>query len=196
LCHIAELARNVGRGAEEAGAEVRVRRVHETLPEDVLVKMHALDAQRGWHPEFPVVTKEDIEWANAYVFGSPTRFGNVASQMKAFMDTWGQFWMNGSTVGRVGSAFTSSATQHGGNETTIIGGFVPFMFHLGLVIVGLPYSFQGQTGVDIIKGGSPYGSTTIAGGDGGRLPSDSEKQGAHFQGGHVAQIAAKLAHHH
>jgi len=194
--HVAELARNIAKGAEEGGAEVRIRRVTETLPEEVLKKMGAWDIQQQWHPEFPVVSHDDINWANAYAFGSPTRFGNVTAQMKTFMDTWGGVWFNGSSVGKVGSAFTSSATQHGGQETTIVCGFVPFFLHLGLTIVGLPYSFQGQSGVNEIKGGSPYGATTIAGGDGSRMPTEVEKNGAHFQGKHIAGIAGKLAHHH
>jgi len=190
--HVAEMARNVAKGALEAGAEVRVRRVNETLPEEVLRKMGAWDLQQQWHPEFPVVHTEDIVWADGILWGSPTRFGNVASQMKAFMDTMGGLWMSGATVGKVASAFTSTSTQHGGNETTIVSGFVPFFFHMGFVIVGLPYAYQGQMGLDEIKGGSPYGSSTITGGDGSRFPSENEKLAAQYQGKHVAQFAFKL----
>jgi len=177
---------------EVEGVEVRVRRVQETLTEEILGKMHALDAQKAWHPDFEVVSHNDLEWADAIIWGSPTRFGNVAAQMKAFIDSLGGMWAQGKLVSKVASAFSSSATQHGGQETTIVTGFWPFFGHQGMIIVGLPYAFAGQMGVDEIKGGSPYGATTIAGGDGSRQPSEVELDGAKFQGKHVATITSQL----
>eukprot|EP01127_Copromyxa_protea_P003164 TRINITY_DN13020_c0_g1_i1.p1 TRINITY_DN13020_c0_g1~~TRINITY_DN13020_c0_g1_i1.p1 ORF type:complete len:221 (-),score=57.84 TRINITY_DN13020_c0_g1_i1:35-664(-) len=191
--HIAKLAKAQAEGAAAvAGVEVRVRRVAETLSEEILTKMHALDAQKAWHPEFEVATPADLEWADAVIWGSPTRFGNITAQMKTFIDSLGGLWAQGKLVGKVAAAFTSSATQHGGQETTIVCGFWPFFAHHGFVIVGLPYSFAGQMGVDEMKGGSPYGASTIAGGDGSRQPSDVEVEGAKFQGKHVATIASQL----
>jgi len=158
--------------------------------------MYAFDLQQQWHPEFPVVTHDDVIWADAVIWGAPTRFGNVPAQMKAFMDSMGGIWRTGACVGKLASCFTSSSSQHGGNETTIVCGFLPFLFHMGFIICGLPYSYEGQTGVDEIKGGTPYGASTITGGDGARMPSDNEKAGAAFQGRHCATIAGKLSHTH
>jgi len=174
------------------GVELRVKRVTETLSEEILGKMHALDMQRGWHPNYEVVTIADIEWADAIIWGSPTRFGNVAAQMKALIDSLGGLWAQGKLVGKVSSAFTSSGSQHGGQKSTIIAGFWPFFAHQGMIIVGLPYAFAGQMGLDEIKGGSPYGISTITGADGSRMPSEIELQGASFQGKHVATIASQL----
>jgi len=186
-------------GAKKAGAEVRLRRVPETLSVDILEKMGAVQAQKAFE-HVPVVTIEDIEWADGTIWGSPTRFGNVTAQMKIFMDTLGKLWVaqmsGGGLVGKVGAAFTSTASEHGGQETTIVSGFWPFFAHMGLIIVGLPYSFTGQLGFEAVKGGSPYGASTIAGGKGERLPSADDLAGARFQGEYVAKVAAKLAHHH
>ena len=190
--HVYRMAEAVAEGAREvAGSQVELRRVPETLPDEVLGKMGALEAQKAF-AHVPVATVDELATADAIVFGTPTRFGNMAAQMKQFLDATGQLWMKGALVGKVGSVFTSSATQHGGQESTILSTHV-VLLHQGMVIVGLPYAFQGQMGVDEIKGGSPYGASTIAGGDGSRMPSEIELSGARFQGKHVASIAAKLA---
>jgi NAD(P)H dehydrogenase (quinone) len=139
----------------------------------------------------PVAKPEELAEYDGIIFGSGTRFGVVTSQMRNFLDQTGPLWMSGALVGKVGSAFTSSATQHGGQESTILT-LIPTLLHQGMVVVGLPYAFQGQMGLEEIKGGSPYGASTITGGDGSRMPSETELAGARFQGKHVAQIAAKL----
>jgi NAD(P)H dehydrogenase (quinone) len=139
----------------------------------------------------PIATVNELADYDAIIFGTGTRFGNMTAQMKSFLDQAGGLWAQGKLVGKVGSVFTSSATQHGGQESTILT-FHPVLLHLGMIIVGLPYSFQGQTGVTEVMGNSPYGASTIAGGDGSRQPSAVELDGARYQGRHVAQIAAKL----
>lgn len=190
--HIHRMAEAVAEGAREVeGAEVELRRVPETLPEEVLAKMGALEAQKAF-AHVPVAAVEELATADAIIFGTPTRFGNMCGQMKQFLDATGQLWMKGALVGKVGSVFTSSATQHGGQESTILATHIVLLHH-GLVIAGLPYAFQGQMGVDEIKGGSPYGASTITGGDGSRMPSETELAGARFQGRHVATITKKLA---
>jgi NAD(P)H dehydrogenase (quinone) len=173
------------------GAEVELRRVPETLPDGVLEQMGAVDAQKAYS-HIPVCTVDELTTADAVIFGTPTRFGNMCGQMRQFLDATGQLWANGSLVGKVGSVFASSATQHGGQESTILS-FHITLLHQGFVIVGLPYAFQGQMRIDEITGGSPYGATTIAGGDGSRGPSENELEAARFQGKHVAEIASKLA---
>src|SRR5262249_32394562 len=140
----------------------------------------------------PIATVAELPEYDAIIFGTGTRFGNMTAQMKNFLDQTGGLWARGALVGKVGSVFSSSATQHGGQESTILTSH-PVLLHLGMVVVGLPYSFQGQTGVAEVMGNSPYGASTIAGGDGSRQPSAVELDGARFQGRHVAQIAAKLA---
>ena len=140
----------------------------------------------------PIATVDDLPKYDAIIFGSGTRFGNFTAQLRNFMDQTGGLWMKGSLVGKVGSVITSSATQHGGQESTILT-FIPTLLHQGMVVVGLPYAFQGQMGLDEIKGGSPYGASTITGADGSRQPSAIELEAARYQGRHVAQIAAKLA---
>ena len=190
--HVHRMAEAVAEGAREIkGAQVEMRRVPETLPQDVLAQMGALEAQKSFS-KIPLCTVEELESADAIVFGTPTRFGNMCGQMRQFLDATGQLWARGALVGKVGSVFTSSATQHGGQESTILS-FHITLLHQGFVIVGLPYSFQGQMRMDEITGGSPYGASTIAGGQGERLPSDNELDAARFQGKHVATIAAKLA---
>jgi NAD(P)H dehydrogenase (quinone) len=184
--HIEQMAQAVADGARQGGAEVVVKRVPETVPEDVARKSGFKADQRA-----PVATIGELPQYDAIVFGTPTRFGNMAGQMKNFLDQAGELWMKGSLVGKVASVFTSSATQHGGQESTILT-FHPVLLHLGMVIVGLPYAFQGQMGYAEVMGNSPYGASTIAGGDGSRQPSKVELEGARFQGKHVAQIAAKL----
>jgi NAD(P)H dehydrogenase (quinone) len=190
--HVHRMAEAVAEGAKEIkGAQVEMRRVPETLPQDVLAKMGALEAQKSFS-QIPLCTVEELASADAIVFGTPTRFGNMCGQMRQFLDATGQLWARGALVGKVGSVFTSSATQHGGQESTILSFHITLLHH-GFVIVGLPYSFQGQMRVDEITGGSPYGASTIAGGQGERMPSDNELAAARFQGKHVATIAAKLA---
>ena len=190
--HIDKMARAVAEGAAQVeGAEVVLRRVPETLPDEVLQKTGAVDAQAAFS-DVPVVTVEELAEADAVIFGTPTRFGNMTGQMRQFLDSTGQLWSEGALVGKVGSVFTSSATQHGGQESTILTFHVTLLHH-GMVIVGLPYAFEGQTRMDEITGGSPYGASTIAGGIGERMPSDNELDAARFQGKHVATIAAKLA---
>ncbi len=190
--HIYQMAEAVAEGIRQVnGAEVELRRVPETLPDSVLEKMGAVDAQKAFS-HIPVCTVEELAAADAVIFGTPTRFGNMCGQMRQFLDATGQLWANGSLVGKVGSVFASSATQHGGQESTILSFHISLLHH-GFVVVGLPYSFQGQMRIDEITGGSPYGATTIAGGDGSRMPSENELEAARFQGRHVAQIAGKLA---
>lgn len=185
--HIEQMAYAVAEGARSAGAEVDVKRVPELVPEDVAKKSGFKLDQKA-----PIAKVDDLPNYDAVIFGSGTRFGNVTAQLRNFMDQTGGLWMKGALVGKVGSIFTSSATQHGGQESTILT-FIPTLLHQGMVVVGLPYSFQGQTGVDEIKGGSPYGASTITDADGSRQPSAVELEGARYQGRHVAQIAAKLA---
>jgi NAD(P)H dehydrogenase (quinone) len=190
--HVHKMAEAIAEGVKEvAGAEVALQRVPETLPPEVLEKMGAVDAQKSFS-NVPVCTVDKLAEADAVIFGTPTRFGNMCGQMRQFLDATGQLWANGSLVGKVGSVFTSSATQHGGQESTILTFHVTLLHH-GFVVVGLPYAFQGQMTLDEITGGSPYGASTIAGGDGSRMPSGNELDAARFQGKHVAEIASRLA---
>ena len=189
--HIRRMAEAVKEGADGvSGAAVRICRVQETLPEEVLMKMGALEAQKA-QANVPVCKVEDLVWADAIIFGTPTRFGNMCGQMRQFLDSTGGLWAKGELVGKVGSVFTSSATQHGGQESTILS-FHITLLHQGMIIVGLPYSFAGQMRIDEMTGSSPYGASTIAGGDGKRMPSENELDAARFQGKHVAEIAVKL----
>lgn len=190
--HIHRMAEAVAEGAREvAGAEVLIRRVPETLPQDVLEKMGAVEAQKKM-AQVPVCSIEELADADAIIFGTPTRFGNMCGQMRQFLDATGGLWMKGSLVGKVGSVFASSATQHGGQESTILS-FHITLLHQGMVVVGLPYAFQGQMRNDEITGGSPYGASTIAGTQGERSPSENDLAAARYQGKHVASIAARLA---
>ena len=190
--HIHAMAQAVAEGvAQVPGAQVELRRVPETLSDEVLAKMGALDAQKKM-AQVPVCTVDELAQADAIIFGTPTRFGNMTGQMRQFLDATGGLWAGGKLIGKVGSVFTSSATQHGGQESTILT-FIPYLLHQGLVVVGLPYSFQGQMRIDEITGCSPYGASTIAGGQGERMPSANELEGARFQGRHVAEIAVKLS---
>jgi len=189
--HIHQMAEAVSEGAEEVKeAAVEMRRVPETLSEGVLGKMGALEAQKQF-AHVPVCSVEELASADAIIFGTPTRFGNMCGQMRQFLDATGQLWATGALVGKVGSVFASSATQHGGQESTILS-FHITLLHQGMIVVGLPYAFQGQTRIDEITGGSPYGASTIAGGKGERMPSENELAAARYQGKHVATIAAKL----
>ncbi len=184
--HIETMAQAVAKGARETGADVTIKRVPELVPEDVARASHFKLDQAA-----PIATPDELPDYDAIIVGAGTRFGTMASQMRNFWDQTGGLWFSGKLVGKVGSAFTSSATQHGGQESTILG-FIPTLLHQGMVVVGLPYAFQGQMGVDEIKGGSPYGASTITNGDGSRMPSAVELEGARYQGRHVATLAAKL----
>jgi NAD(P)H dehydrogenase (quinone) len=185
--HIEAMAYAVAEGAREVpGADVVVKRVPETMPADVF-------AQAGGKANQPAPVAAPAELANydAIIFGTGTRFGNMTGQMRNFMDQTGPLWLSGALVGKVGSVFSSSATQHGGQESTILT-FHPTLLHQGMIVVGLPYAEQRQMGLDEIKGGSPYGASTITGGKGERMPSAQELGMARFQGRHVTQIASKL----
>jgi NAD(P)H dehydrogenase (quinone) len=189
--HVYKLAEAAAEGVRSVeDVEAILRRVPETLPEDVLEKMGAVQAQKQ-QADVPVCTIDELGQADAIIFGTPTRFGNMCGQMRQFLDATGHLWMNGALVGKVGSVVTSSNTQHGGQESTILSFHITLLHH-GMVIVGLPYSFQGQMTLDDISGCSPYGASTIAGADGSRLPSENELAGARYQGEHVAKIAKKL----
>lgn len=185
--HIEQMAYAVAEGAKSAGAEVDVKRVPELVPADVAKSSGFKLDQKA-----PIASVDDLPKYDAIIFGSGTRFGNVTAQLRNFMDQTGGLWAKGALIGKVGSVFTSSATQHGGQESTILT-FIPTLMHQGMVVVGLPYSFAGQSGVDEMKGGSPYGASTITNTDGSRQPSAVELEGARYQGRHVAQITAKLA---
>ncbi|QDL90659.1 NAD(P)H:quinone oxidoreductase [Paroceanicella profunda] len=185
--HIETMAEAVAEGVRSTGAEAVVKRVPETVPEEIAKGAHFKLDQAA-----PVATVAELPEYDAIIFGTPTRFGNMASQMKSFLDSAGGLWASGALVGKAGGVFTSTATQHGGQESTLLS-FHTVLLHFGFVIAGLPYAFQGQMGVDEIKGGSPYGATTIADGDGSRQPSAVELDGAKFQGAHIAGIAAKLS---
>ena len=185
--HVETLAHAAAEGAREAGAEVHVKRVPELVPEEVARQSHYKLDQSA-----PIAQPDELAEYDAIIFGTPTRYGNMAAQMKQFIDQTGALWAKGALVGKVGSVFTSTATQHGGQETTITS-FHTVLLHHGMVIVGLPYTFQGMNDVGTVAGGTPYGASTIAGNHGSRQPSAVELDGAKFQGRHVAGIAAKLA---
>ncbi len=190
--HIHAMAQAVSEGVGQVpGAQAELRRVPETLSDDVLGKMGALEAQQGMR-QVMVCGVEELAEADAIIFGTPTRFGNMCGQMRQFLDATGGLWAEGRLINKVGSVFTGSATQHGGQESTILT-FIPYLLHQGMVVVGLPYSFQGQMRIDEITGCSPYGASTIAGGQGERMPSANELDGARYQGRHVAEIATRLA---
>lgn len=189
--HIHRMAAAAAEGVQEvAGAEAVLRRVPETLSQEILTKMGALEPQKTMQ-HIPICTVEELKIADAIIFGTPTRFGNMCGQMRQFLDATGALWGEGALVGKIGSVFSSSATQHGGQESTILT-FHTFLLHQGMIIAGLPYTFKGQTRIDEITGCSPYGASTIAGGKGERLPSENELAGARFQGNYVTSIAKKL----
>jgi NAD(P)H dehydrogenase (quinone) len=185
--HIETMANAVAEGVRKAGAQADVKRVPELVPPDVAKASHFKVDQAA-----PVAAIDDLANYDAIIFGTPTRFGNMTGQMRNFLDQAGGLWFGNKLVGKVGSVFTSSATQHGGQESTILT-FIPTLLHLGMVYVGLPYTFSGQFGHEEVKGGSPYGASTIAGPDGSRQPSAVELEAARFQGAHVAEIATKLS---
>ena len=186
--HIEQMAEAVAEGARGAGADVDIRRVAETAPPDVVAAAHFKT-----DTAHPVIEGPDaLGGYDAVIVGAPTRYGRMPSQMAAFWDTTGGLWMRGGLIGKVGAAFTSTASQHGGQETTLFSTITNLLHH-GMVIVGLDYGFQGQMGIDEVRGGTPYGATTIAGGDGSRQPHAEELEGARYQGRRVAEVAAKLA---
>jgi NAD(P)H dehydrogenase (quinone) len=185
--HIETMAMAAVEGARSAGATADVKRVPETVPAEVAKASHFKLDQAA-----PIATIDELANYDAIIFGTPTRFGNMAGQMRNFLDQAGGLWLKGSLVGKVGSVFCSSATQHGGQESTVLT-FIPTLFHLGMIVVGLPYAFAGQMGLQEIAGCSPYGASTIAGTDGSRRPTAVELEGVRFQAAHVAKIAAKLA---
>ncbi len=190
--HVYRLAEAVAEGARSvAGAEVTLKQVPETLPDEVLAKMGATQARAAF-AKVPVADSDGLAEADAIIFGTPTRFGNMCGQMRSFLDRTGGLWMKGSLVGKIGSVFTSTATQHGGQETTITS-FHSTLLHHGMIIVGVPYSEQRLLNMKEITGGSPYGASTLAGGDGSRQPTENELAIARFQGQHVAGIAKRLA---
>ena len=185
--HIETMANAIAQGAREvAGAQVDVRRVPETMSDELFKKAGGKANQSA-----PIAQPVELANYDAIIFGTPTRFGNMTGQMRTFLDQTGSLWTSGALVGKVGSVFVSSATQHGGQESTILT-LHPTLLHQGMVIVGLPYAEQRQMGLDEIKGGSPYGASTIAGGQGERMPSEQELGMARFQGRHVTTVATKL----
>ncbi len=189
--HVHRMAEAVAKGARDVrGTDVRLMRIPETLPPLVLEKMGASDAQRAM-ADIPECTVEDLAVSDGIIFGTPTRFGNMCAQMKQFLDSTGKLWQRGALVGKVGSVFTCSATQHGGQESTLLSFHITLLHH-GMIIAGLPYSFSGQGRLDEITGGTPYGASTIAGGDGSRWVTENELAAARFQGKYVAGIALKL----
>lgn len=189
--HVWKLAEAVAEGARAAGADVQLLRVAETLPDDVVAKMGATEAQKAF-AHVPLADARKLQEADAIILGAPTRFGSVPAQMRAFLDNTGGQWVSGALIGKVGSGFTSTASQHGGQETTLLT-LSTFFYHMGMVIVGVPYSVPELTNLDDLGGGTPYGASTISGPKGERQPTANDLAIARAQGKHVAGIAAKLA---
>lgn len=190
--HIYRMAEAIVEGVKSVpGVEASLKQVPETLPDDVLAKMGATEARKAF-AHVPLAEADRLPEADAIIFGTPTRFGNMCAQMRAFLDRTGGLWAKGALIGKIGSVFTSTATQHGGQETTITS-FHHTLLHHGMVIVGCPYSETRLTTMSEITGGSPYGAGTLAGGDGSRMPSQNELAIARFQGQHVAGLAKRLA---
>jgi NAD(P)H dehydrogenase (quinone) len=189
--HVYKMAQAVAEGVKQVpGAEVSIFQVAELVPDDVLEKYGA-KAARASFANVPIATVEQLPEAHAIIFGTPTRFGNMAAQMRNFLDQTGPLWMKGALIGKIGSVFASTASQHGGQETTLTS-FHTTLLHQGMIIVGVPYSESGLVHMENISGGTPYGATTIAGTDGSRHPSENELKIARYQGKHVAEIASKL----
>ncbi len=186
--HVERMAEAVAAGAAAvAGTTVNRKRVPELVPAEIAHKSGMKTEQQA-----PIARVDELADYDAIIFGTPTRFGNMAAQMRNFLDQTGALWAKGALVGKIGSVFVSTASQHGGQETTITS-FHTTLLHHGMIIVGLPYAFAGLTRLDEVSGGSPYGASTLAAGDGSRQPSENELAGARFQGRHVAEIAARLA---
>ena len=184
--HIETMAGAVAEGVREAGAEAVIKRVPELVPEEVAKASHFKLNQAA-----PIATVDELPDYDAIIIGTPTRFGRISSQLASFLDQAGGLWATGALNGKVGGAFTSTGTQHGGQEQTLFS-IITNLLHFGLVVVGLDYGFQGQMGLDEVAGGSPYGATTISGADGSRKPSEKDLAGAHYQGRRIAEVAAKL----
>jgi NAD(P)H dehydrogenase (quinone) len=186
--HVEIMAQAVAEGARSvSGAEVTLKRVPELVPDEI-----ARGAGVKLEQDAPIADPQELGDYDAIIFGTPTRFGNMAAQMRNFLDQTGALWARGALVGKIGSVFTSTASQHGGQEMTITS-FHTTLLHHGMIIVGLPYTFAGNAQMGEISGGTPYGASTIAGSDGSRLPSPNELEGARFQGRHVAELAARLS---
>ena len=185
--HIETMAQAVAEGVRKVGAQADVKRVPETVSAEVAKSSHFKLDQAA-----PIAVIDELANYDGIIFGTPTRFGNMAGQMRNFLDQAGGLWFQNKLVGKIGSVFTSTASQHGGQESTILT-FIPTLLHLGMIYAGLPYTFTGQFGHDVVKGGTPYGASTVAGADGSRQPSEVELDAARFQGAHVAGIAAKLS---
>ncbi len=189
--HNWEMAQSVADGVKSIdGVEVDIKKVPETLPQELLDKIGISQAQKAWE-HIPIAEPNELAEYDAIIFGAPTRFGMMAAQMKSFLDSTGGIWAKGELVGKIGSVFTSSNTQHGGQESTILN-FHTVLLHHGMLIAGLPYTFEGQSVSDEITGGSPYGASTIAGADGSRRPSENELNGAFYQGKHVAKMLSRM----
>lgn len=189
--HIWEMAKSVAEGVESIdGMEADIKKVPETLPPELLDKLGISQAQKAWEHISEVQTQELADY-DAIIFGTPTRFGMMAAQMKSFLDATGGVWAKGELIGKIGSVFTSTNTQHGGQEATILN-FHTVLLHHGMLIAGLPYSFEGQSVSDEVTGGTPYGASTIAGSDGSHRPSENELSGAFYQGKHVASILSRM----
>jgi NAD(P)H dehydrogenase (quinone) len=189
--HIHAMANAAAEGVRQAGGEAELFQVAETLPQEVLEKMGAVEPQKQW-ADVPVIKASQLPEADGLIFLTPTRFGNMCGQMKQFVDSWGNLWQSRALVGKPAGVITSSNTQHGGQESTILSFHIPLL-HQGMVICGLPYAFEGQMRIDETTGCSPYGASTIAGPDGSRAPSENELDGARWQGRYIAEIAGKLA---
>ncbi len=185
--HIETMAGAVAAGVRDAGAEADIKRVPELVSPEIAEKSHYKIDQPA-----PIATVDELAQYDAIIVGTGTRYGRLTSQMANFWDQTGGLWFKGALVGKVGAAFTSTASQHGGQETTLMG-IHTMLLHHGMVIVGLPYSFQGQLKLDEVTGGSPYGASALAGGDGSRQPTENELAGARYLGKHVAEIAGRLA---
>ncbi len=189
--HIYQMAKAVVEGAKSIdGISVDLKQVPETLSEDLLKQIGAFEARKAF-ADIDIAKVSDLSEYDAIIFGTPTRYGMMAAQMKAFLDASGGLWAKGALIGKIGSVFSSTGTQHGGQESTILS-FHTVLLHHGMLIAGLPYSFAGQSAMDEITGGSPYGASTIAGADGSRMPSQNELDGAYYQGAHVAKILSKM----
>lgn len=189
--HIYQMAKAVVDGAKSIdGSEVVLKQVPETLPQEVLKQIGAEDTRKAF-ADIPLANPSELAEYDAIIFGTPTRFGMMAAQMKSFLDGTGGIWAKGGLVGKIGSVFTSTGTQHGGQESTILN-FHTVLLHQGMLIAGLPYSFAGQSTMEEISGGSPYGASTIAGPDGSRSPSKNELDAAYFQGQYIAKILSKM----
>jgi NAD(P)H dehydrogenase (quinone) len=189
--HVHKMAQAIVEGVKQVpGAEVSISQVAELVPDDVLEKYGAKAAKASF-ASVPIATVDQLPEAHAIIFGTPTRFGNMAAQMRNFLDQTGPLWLKGALIGKIGSVFASTASQHGGQETTLTS-FHTTLLHQGMIIVGVPYSESGLVHMENISGGTPYGATTIAGADGSRHPSENELKIARYQGKHVAEIATKL----